>query len=182
MASDEHYQAVLADLRAKRAKLDETIAALEQEQRTHQGGASEAGSPSGAAAEPTLTPGSFLRLSLSQAIRAYLTMVDRKQSTAEIAAALQQGGYESRSKDFPALVHTVLKRKARQGKEIVKLKSGWGLADWSPHLRRKPGKGSKGHPGMEESADQRELVSTLKPKRPKVKLKVVTPASSPSAS
>ena len=53
------------------------------------------------------------------------------QSTAEIADALERGGYPTESRNFRNTVRSVLDRHAKTVGEIVKVHRNWGLAEWS---------------------------------------------------
>ena len=61
----------------------------------------------------------------------YLEMVKEPQSTAEIAEALERGGYPTKSRNFRNTVRSVLDRHAKTVGEIVKVQKNWGLAEWS---------------------------------------------------
>jgi hypothetical protein len=139
------YAAILADLEAKRAALDNTIAAFRN--AIVHGTLGEIGeipaSADGTMAT-TLSPfsasggevpaGAFLGKSIPDATKLYLEIVKKKQTSTEIAEALRKGGMETNSKNFPQMVHSVLDR-ARKAPNagIVKLdRSHWGLATWYP--------------------------------------------------
>ncbi len=64
-------------------------------------------------------------------------MAGSKRSTSQIAEALVRGGVESKSKNFAGMLQVMLRREHKVGGEIVKVRGGWGLADWyGPHIRR----------------------------------------------
>jgi hypothetical protein len=138
------YVAFLADLEAKRAALDNTIAAF-RNALVH-GTLGEIGelpvSIDGVVAT-TYSPlsanggevpaGAFLGKSIPDATKLYLEIVKKKQTSAEIADALRKGGMETNSKNFPQMVHSVLDRARKANTGIVKLdRSHWGLAAWYP--------------------------------------------------
>lgn len=78
-----------------------------------------------------VTSGSFADLTLTEAAQAYLDMVKESQSTAEIADALEKGGYPTESRNFRNTVRSVLDRHAKTVGEIVKVHKNWGLAEWN---------------------------------------------------
>lgn len=129
------YEAVLADLRAKRASLDTAIAALEQ---IHVGSSGSGGSA--AAAKPidpsSIPDDAFFGLSVVEAAKKYLALVKRKQSVKEIADALDRGGLPHTSSDFVGTVATMLRR--ANDAELAKVGRGdWGLAGWYGNRRPK---------------------------------------------
>src|SRR3990167_3973168 len=50
--------------------------------------------------EPDFPSDFFMKISLPDAVKSYLSMVKRKQSTKQLMAALERGGYPTRSKNF----------------------------------------------------------------------------------
>jgi hypothetical protein len=76
----------------------------------------------------------------------YLEIVKKKQTTREIAEALQKGGMESTSKkNWITIVHAALAR-ARKAGALVKVGSQWGLTGWYPKgviTAQQPDKGAK---------------------------------------
>lgn len=78
-----------------------------------------------------VTSDSFADLTLTEAAQAYLDMVKESQSTAEIADALEKGGYPTESRNFRNTVRSVLDRHAKTVGEIVKVHKNWGLAEWN---------------------------------------------------
>ena len=73
---------------------------------------------------------SFADLTLTEATRRYLEMVNEPQSTAEIAEALERGGYPTKSRNFRNTVRSVLDRHAKTVGDIVKDQKNWGLVEW----------------------------------------------------
>lgn len=132
-ASMDAYRTVLKDLKRRKKVIDAAIAGV-----TALLGESEAALQ---ACLPVQLPktqepgdvasGSFAELTLTEATKAYLDMVKEPQSTAEIAEALERGGYPTRSRNFSNTVRSVLDRHAKSVGEIVKVHKNWGLAEWS---------------------------------------------------
>ncbi len=154
MAENENkifdYGAVLADLQAKRAALDQAIISL---QAAAASGALIAGPGEAASALNGLASlgtyggdvpvGAFLGKSIPDAAKLCLQIVRRKMTTREIADALKKGGIDSTAKtSFSAIVHSVLTRASKSDVGIVKFdRSHWGLAEWMPRgLRTGQGK------------------------------------------
>ena len=133
------YGAVLADLKVKRAALDQTIASLES---LMSGGAlaiNASDSIAGMADSVSLSlhggevpAGAFHGKSVPEAAKLYLSLVKQKKSTREIAEALVKGGMESNSKNFETTVAGGLYRVFNTTGEIVRVKGAWGLAEWWP--------------------------------------------------
>ncbi len=131
--SMDAYHTVLKDLKRRKKVIDAAIAGV-----TALIGESEAALQ---ACLPVSLPkiqesgdvasGSFADLTLTEATRAYLDMVKEPQSTAEIADALEQGGYPTESRNFRNTVRSVLDRHAKTVGEIVKVHRNWGLAEWN---------------------------------------------------
>lgn len=132
------YEAVLADLRSRRAQLDAAIAAIEAIAGV---GAQDAGTGAveqAAAGRPSdLRSDSFFGMGIADAAKKYLSMMKRPQSLAEISKALVSGGFTHASTNFSATLHTALSRRAKIG-EFVKVKRGqWGLSEWYPGISKK---------------------------------------------
>jgi hypothetical protein len=131
------YSAIIADLEAKRAALDATIGAFRAAQAL--GALGQPGEASGtttmsfSASGGEIPVGAFLGKSIPEAAKLCLTIVKRKQTSAEIAEGLKKGGIESTAKNFAGIVHSILSRASKSGSGILKLdRSYWGLADWYP--------------------------------------------------
>ena len=132
-ASMDAYRAVLKDLKRRKKVIEAAIAGV-----TALLGESEAALQ---ACLPVPLPeiqesddvasGAFADLTLTEAARAYLDMVKEPQSTAEIAEALEKGGYPTESRNFSNTVRSVLDRHAKTVGAIVKVRRNWGLAEWN---------------------------------------------------
>lgn len=121
------YGAVLADLKAKRAALDQTIAGLEAVLAGT--GVAETG-PIGNGVKAAIHVDSFVGMNIPDATAQYLRMVGRPaRSTEEIINALASGGLRATDDS----VRTVLSRTSRGGGEVLRVGRGtWGLAEWYP--------------------------------------------------
>jgi hypothetical protein len=134
-----NYEAVLADLEAKKAQIDAAIAAIRA-----LAGIGTASPNQGAS--QGLEPHSFLGMSIPDATKKYLSIVKRKQSTQDIMKALEAGGLP------PSLYNTiygVLRRRQKQVGDIINFKGDWALAEWYPNYKFKK---SKDEPESPEGA------------------------------
>ena len=126
------YRMVLEDLEKRKTAIEAAIAGM-----TSLMGESEPTleacmpAPPSTRQEPChVESGSFADLTLTEATQRYLGMVKEPQSTAEIAEALDRGGYPTKSRNFRNTVRSVLDRHAKTVREIVKVQKNWGLAEW----------------------------------------------------
>lgn len=134
------YEAVLADLQAKRDQIDQAIAAL----TTLRGGAvvMPAGMPlqnAGAPSPIEETAGMYLGMSITDATKKLLALRKRTMGNADIARELQAGGLAMTSKDPVNTVGSVLTRRFNEVGDVVKVGRGiWGLKEWYPGRSFKP--------------------------------------------
>jgi len=145
------YAAILADMEAKKASLENAIAGLRAALAT--GALGVIGVKVGDAlafkdsAGPALPPasisvgqpislprGAFLGKTGADAIKLYLTAARRKQTNKEIAQALRDGGLESTG-SIDNLVTNSLFRLKQEG-TVLRFDDGWGLAEWYPESFR----------------------------------------------
>jgi hypothetical protein len=94
--------------------------------------------------EPVELPaGALSKLSVSDAVKLYLSAAKKKQTNKQIEAGLKDGGVESTAKNFSSIVNGALKRLKDTG-VLLRFKEGWGLAENYPeHLRAKIAQQSK---------------------------------------
>lgn len=132
-----NYEAVLADLRAKRDKLDAAIAGIEAMLGVAPSALSQPESATVATGQD-IQFDTFFNLSIPDAARKLLTMRKRAQTTQEITSALEAGGFKHQSEAFGNTVGSVLNRIDKAGGDIVKVgRAKWGLAAWYPNGKRK---------------------------------------------
>jgi hypothetical protein len=137
MASDIDYSAVLADLEAKRAVLDNSIAGIRQMLNL---GVEQNPPAPGAGVDRTDQPAtrvqfdSFFRMTMPDAVVKYLEMSKRPQTVSEITKALQEGGLPTTAKNLMPLVGSRLSRMKSAG-EVANVQGKWGLAAWYPAAR-----------------------------------------------
>lgn len=143
------YAAVLADLRAKRAEIDNTIRILEQMsglKLSDVGGAVQWVQSNGEASDeaPANDAGLFLGMSIVDASKKLLALRKRAMGNPEIARELAAGGLAMTASDPVNVVGSVLTRRFNQVGDIVKISRGtWGLKEWYPNRTFKPAGKSK---------------------------------------
>jgi hypothetical protein len=103
--------------------------------------------------------GAFLGKSIPDAAKLYLQIMRRKATGAEIAEALQKGGIETTSKDFPQMVLSGLYRAVKPtNAEILKIgRSHWALKEWYPAGVRSNATQEKRH--VRKKARKRKVTS-----------------------
>jgi hypothetical protein len=133
MNGEINYEAVLADLEARRAALDTAIASIRQILGLT---SITSGAPASAAAPGDVTSiasDAFFSMSVIEAAKKYLGLKKRPAATREIADALIAGGFITQSANFFNTVFSGLDRESkRESPEIVKIGNDWGLAGWYP--------------------------------------------------
>ncbi|MEO5798507.1 MAG: hypothetical protein ABIZ70_13695 [Gemmatimonadales bacterium] len=137
------YAAVLVDMRAKRAKLDEAISLMESM-------ASEAGvSETMGAAD--IRSDTFFNLSVPQAVKKYLGMTGKvPKSPQDIMDALTRGG---QTQATYTNVYTALKRSPN----LQKVPSGeWGLSEWYGGVKKPAPKKGKAESAIDGADDAQE--------------------------
>jgi hypothetical protein len=121
------YEAVIADLEARKAQIEATITNLKAI-------AAQAGLPSGPSGGGGLGPGAFLGMSIPEATKKYLSNARGKKSTQEVIDALTEGGLP---KSKYSTVYSILRRRESQVGDIVNMDGDWGLKEWYPNYKRK---------------------------------------------
>lgn len=158
MTSDQQtidYEAVLADLKARRAALDASIAGIEL-MLGHAGSASPSGTGSKSSETKIVEKDTFFGMGIADAAKKYLSMTRRPQNTKDIVQALESGGLTHTSKNFVNTVFSVLKRQEKQVGDIIRVKRDWGLAEWYPGYKRGKGGSKNTQTEEEESSDTTE--------------------------
>lgn len=136
MSEEIDYTKVLADLEARRAALEATIAGVKallgQGPIEAPPGGIAAGTPTPRGGEKVIpkdvAPGIFHGMSVAEAARTFLAMKKVKQKTRAICDAMLQGGIESDARDFYSNVYTTLAR----NKDFFKRGKYWMLRSWDP--------------------------------------------------
>jgi hypothetical protein len=130
------YEAVLADLKAKRAQIDNMISVIE----AFRSGQAILGNPvTGALSvappdSPSEGPGAFLGMTIPDAARKLLAIRKQAMRNPDIAEALQAGGLHMNSAEPANTIGSVLTRRFNEVGDIVKVGRGtWGLKEWYPN-------------------------------------------------
>lgn len=128
------YDAVLADLKAKRDQIDAAIAAL-----TALAGVTSTTSGTNVSmpGKATIRPDEFFGMTIVEASKKYLGMMTRPQSGQTITDSLKAGGYLFQSEAPVQTVNSILNRAYNEGGDIVRVGKGmFGLAKWYPNRPR----------------------------------------------
>lgn len=107
------YQAVLADLLARRAKLDQAISAIQEFAGASAPISHKAGK------------GEYRGLTIAAATIKFLQKAGEPQLTADIAKALKAGGLGSNAKSLYRTVYNTLVARMKNQKDIAKSGSKW---------------------------------------------------------
>jgi hypothetical protein len=124
------YEAVIADLEAKKAQLDATINMLRALSGIGTLGITPpSGSPSGGSGG-RIAPDAFFGKSIPEAAVMHLSNVRQKLSTQQLMDAFEAGGLP---KSKYNTVYAILRRREGQVGDIVNMQGEWGLASWFPN-------------------------------------------------
>lgn len=135
------YDAVLADLRAKRDALDAHITFLEGMRDSRLGIAPALTPPQVDPSSETAEDqaGMFLGMSIVDASKKLLKLRKRQLANAEILQNLQAGGMVLTGSDPLNVVSSVLTRRFNTVGDVVRVSRGtWGLKEWYPGRNFKP--------------------------------------------
>ncbi|MDH7974266.1 hypothetical protein QH494_18925 [Sphingomonas sp. AR_OL41] len=157
------YDAVLADLRAKREQIDQAISVIENLRSGVRAAhpfarvASESHANDQGIIE---TAGMFLGMSIVDASKKLLALRKKTLGNVEIARELQAGGLAFSGSDPVNVVGSVLTRRFNNVGDVVKIGRGiWGLKEWYPGRTFKPsGKGSGGSASKESTDEGQHLL------------------------
>jgi len=118
------YTAILRDLEAKKSTIEGAIASIRSLLALGLSGQS-ADALNGFVAQSE-------NRSIPEAAKLYLEIIKRKQSSRQIAEALEKDGWKSNAKDFAATVNAVLNKSSKSTTSpIVKVGGQWTLREWS---------------------------------------------------
>ena len=141
MLEETDYQQLLADLEQERENIERMIVwvkgRMAQSDSTQQIVAPVAKPDASFPMRfPRLAPDSFFRMTIPQAIKAFLNIAKRPKVAKEITKALKNGGLTSQAKNLYGTVYPTLLRMEKAG-EVVRVGNGeWGLAEWYPGGRK----------------------------------------------
>jgi hypothetical protein len=119
-----NYEAVLADIDARIAKLQTTRQGILELMTL--GGATLPPGGSG--------PKDYLGMSIPEATKKYLTSARAKQSTQDVMKALEEGGLPPSKY---STVYAVLRRREQQVGDIINMNGDWALSEWYPNHRKR---------------------------------------------
>ena len=145
------YEAVLADLKAKRAQIDQAIAIIEAVRAPMPGVAGLAApAPEVIVGEG---PGWLLGMTIPEAAKKLLATRRQQMKNSEIVTAFRAGGLVMNSADPVNTVNSVLTRRFTNEGDIVRVGRGlWGLKEWYPGRSFKKEKGENGDAKPEAGA------------------------------
>lgn len=134
------YAAVLADLKAKRAQIDQAINVIEGLRAGGVSGpmpavgAASGSSTANAVSSSSFGPGAFLGMTIVDATKKLLRARKQALNNADIVAALRAGGMAMDSADPVNTIGSVLTRRFNKEGDIVRVSRGtWGLKEWYPN-------------------------------------------------
>jgi hypothetical protein len=138
------YEVVLADLKARRDQIDQTIASIESLRSGTGGNASSTltgiaakagtGEIRGTNQGDINGPGGLLGLSIVDAAKALLKSKRTPLKNPEIAALFKAGGMVMNSKEPANTIGSVLTRRFSEVGDVVRVGRGiWGLKEWYPN-------------------------------------------------
>jgi hypothetical protein len=149
-----NYEAVIADLEAKKAQLEATITMLRA-----LGGLGTIGTPAPTGGGGGSTGGhfaadAFMGKSIPDAAVAILqsTSPRRKMSTQSLMDTMEKGGLPASKYNT---VYSILRRRESVVGDLVNMQGEWGLAAWYPNHKKNPKKVGAGAPdavGSEQDA------------------------------
>lgn len=152
------YEAVIADLEAKKAHIESMIVGLRVVAgMTGLGTSPTPGSPTGGGG-PIVNgkpaPDAFLGKSIPEAAKMFLTSQRRKLSTQELMDAMEAGGLPGSKY---ATVYAILSRRESKVGDIINMKGDWALAEWYPNYVKKPKKGVTSDTGATDDNSSESL-------------------------
>jgi hypothetical protein len=83
----------------------------------------------GAEARGTTPAGVYTGMTVIEAAKKFLKIVNRPASTKEIVMALEQGGLRHNSKDFYSSVYAIMRQRQQSHKDVKRVASDWALAE-----------------------------------------------------
>jgi hypothetical protein len=130
-----NYEAVLADLEAKKSELERAIATIRGVMGLAATGPADPtkGGPGGGGGHPVPEGGDFLGMSIPEATKAHLIRTRKPLSTKAIMSALERGGLPPSKY---ATVYGVLRRRSEQVGDLFNMNGDWALTEWYPNHRK----------------------------------------------
>jgi len=140
MLADTDYGQLLAHLEEERENVERLIIWVKGK-LAQQGDSASAIAPNSQPAVsapmrfPRLAQDSFFRMSIPQAIKAFLNIAKRTKGAKDITEALRNGGLTTKAKNLYGTVYPTLLRMEKAG-DVVRVKGEWGLSEWYPGARK----------------------------------------------
>jgi hypothetical protein len=131
-----NYQCVLADLRARRERLNQAIEAIEQLVGETESGRDSAREhaqrqPIATNIAPQVPRQDYSTSTIGDAAAHFIKLAGKPQKIRTIANGLIRGGIKSNSKNLYTTLYNVLTDRAkRENTDLVKIGSQWGLLQW----------------------------------------------------
>jgi hypothetical protein len=146
------YEAVIADLEAKKAQIDATINMLRALSGITALNTPPSGSPSGGGGG-RIAPDAFFGKSIPDAAVIHLGNVRQKLSTQQLMDAMEAGGLP---KSKYNTVYAILRRRENQVGDIVNMQGEWGLSAWYPNHAKAKKKGAASDTAIDNEAEPDE--------------------------
>jgi hypothetical protein len=144
------YEALLADIDARIAKLQATREGIVEIM------AASGSTPSGGGGGK-IAHDAFLKMSIPEATKKYLTLARAKKSTQEVMKALEEGGLPPSKY---TTVYAILRRRENQVGDIINMQGDWALTEWYPNHKKKPAS-DESDEDLEESAKEAEELDKM---------------------
>jgi DNA-directed RNA polymerase delta subunit len=170
------YDAVLADLEAKREQIDAAISAIQLIRGA--GGGSGGGA---SVASGVVASNAFFTMGIGEAARKYLEIVKGKATVQQITKALEQGGMP------PLKINTVyaaLRRREAVTGDLIRVGEEWGLKEWFSNIslpkptrtkgKKKPGTAKK---AAKKTGSAKTPAAALKAPEPSASTEPVSPTA-----
>jgi len=153
-----NYEAVIADLEAKKVALETTINALRAISGLGTLGVPPSGGPGGGSpSNGKIASDAFFGKSIPEAAVIHLGNVRRKLTTQTIMDALEAGGLP---KSKYSTIYAILSRRASQVGDLVNMQGEWGLSAWYPNHTKKGKKGAASETTAADDAVAEEEAET----------------------
>jgi hypothetical protein len=153
-----NYEAVLADLEARKAQMESAINAIKLILGQPGGLAPTPGGGGSSYSGSAPAHDAFIGMSIPDAAKKHLTAVRKKLSTQELMTALESGGLPSSKY---STIYAVLSRRESKVGDIVNMKGDWALAEWYPNYAKK-GKSAKSSQDADDKEDDGAAESSYK--------------------
>ena len=147
-----NYEAVLADLEARKAQLEVTIAGIRLHLRSVRYRPERRAKRRRWLCRACSAHDAFIGMSIPEAAKKHLTAVRKKLSTQEIMTALEAGGLPPSKY---STVYAILSRRENKVGDIINMKGDWALQEWYPGIT-----------GRRHLVAKRGMMPTTRPKMP----------------